>query len=149
MQEVTRRENGRKRVQTINEGESKTVQSQAHLADIKEVLAKYQQLGIKAHLEQTDLVFRDVTQFEDYNDLRRENAIAEQEFMKLPSKVRELFEHSHEVWLAAAHDPKWVEANRPRLEKLGLIDPEETPTATEVVEVPPAAPAAADGGSAT
>jgi len=122
------------RVQTVNTEPSKTVQSDLQRTEIKHILAKYRQVGIVDHLRSVDLQFRDVSEFTDFSDLMLQSAQAKQVFMNLPSKVREVFGHDVAVWLDVAHDPTRLEALRPQLEKLGVLEP-----AKAVAPPPPAA----------
>lgn len=148
-QEITIREDGTKRVCTVYDPEedpSRTVQSDRHNAEMKHILRKYEALGFVDHMANVDLQYRDVTEFDDFADLMRQSKDAEASFMKLPSKVREVFDHDYAKWLDAAHDADKLEALRPQLEKLGVLDPASAPLA------PPAAPATetsttADAGS--
>jgi len=111
------------RVQTVNTMESKTVQSDVFKSEIRHVLAKYRQVGIIEHLRSVDLQFRDVSEFSDFSDLMYQSKQAEGVFMKLPSKVREVFDHDVATWLDVAHDPARLEELRPELEKLGVLEP--------------------------
>jgi len=113
----------RPRVQTVNTLPSKTVQTDVFRSEIRHVLAKYKQVGIVEHLRSVDLQFRDVSEFSDFADLMFQSKEAEKVFLKLPSKVREVFDHDVAKWLDAAHDPEKVEAVRPQLEKLGVLEP--------------------------
>lgn len=110
-------------VRTVNEMPSKTVQDDVFRSEIRHVMAKYRQVGIVEHMREVDLQFRDVTEFEDFADLTRQATAARQVFMQLPSKVREVFGHDVAVWLDCAHDPEKLEALRPQLEKLGVMQP--------------------------
>ncbi|AJK28303.1 putative minor capsid protein [Eel River basin pequenovirus] len=139
------------RVRTKNDLESKTVRSELVRSEIKHILAQYEQTGVIDHLANVDLQFRDVSEFTDFADLMRQTKIAEMEFMKLPSKLREVFNHDVNEWLDVAHDPEKLEAKRPQLEKLGVLDPKEpapaappTPPATPPAQppTPPAQPPA-------
>lgn len=118
---TTRPETGRLRVRTINEEPSMTVQSDRHKSEMKEILRKYEAVGIVDHLRNVDMQFLDVSEFTDYADMARQLKVAEQQFQDLPSKVREIFNHSVHEWLDAAHDPEKLEAIRPKLEEMGLI----------------------------
>lgn len=113
----------RPRVQTVNTEPSMTVQSDVMRTDIRHILAKYKQVGMIEHMKDVDLQFRDVTEFADFADLMIQSKIAEQSFMKLPSKVREVFDHDVSKWLDAAHDGDELEKLRPRLEALGVMEP--------------------------
>lgn len=137
--QFVRPDTGRLRVQTVNDLESKTVQADAVRADIREVLRKYEAMGIVDHLAKVDMTFRDVTEFEDFADLMRQSKEAEAAFMRLPSKLREVFGHDVARWLDAAHDPEKLESYRPKLEALGVLEP--------LPEADPApAPAGTDAG---
>ncbi len=109
---------GRERVQTINDEPSMTVQSDAHLADVQNILNSYGQTGMDT-LDEAALSFRDVSEFTDLADAMNQAAAAEVEFMKLPSKVREVFEHDVAVWLDTAHD----EDKRDALVEAGFLEP--------------------------
>lgn len=114
---------GRPRVQTSFEGqESMTVQSDAAQADIHQILNQYTQFGIVQNLNKADALFMDISEFTDYADAMAHAEMAKLEFMKLPSKTREIFNHSVLEWLDTAHDPE----KRNALVDAGIIaDPEE------------------------
>lgn len=115
------------RVQTVNEMPSKTVQSDVFRTEIRHILAKYKEVGIVEHMRHVDLEYRDVSEFEDFSDLMRQSTAAEQAFMRLPSKVREVFKHDVGNWLDAAHDPEKMDALKPEFAKLGLFKVEDVP----------------------
>lgn len=127
MQLVTVRENGTKKCVTINDMPSETVVSQQDETDIQHILAKYEQSGIVAHMQDVDLMFRDVTEFEDYRDLAAQDAVAKEEFMTLPSKVREVFGHNYANWLEAAHNPEYLAELKPKLVELGIAQAADIP----------------------
>ena len=138
-----KRRNGRRRVVTVNNKDSKTVQGDVNQAEIKNILANYEVTGIVQHMRNVDLAYRDVSEFTDMSDALQQIKEAEGKFMELPSKLREVFDHDVAKWLDAAHDPEKIEALRPQLEKLGVLDPiEVTPAAEAPVTPAPEAPAA-------
>lgn len=120
---TVRRKDARKTVVDLKADPSRTVQSDVFSSEIRHILAKYEATGFIAEMRNVDLTYRDVTEFEDYADLNRQTAEARMAFMRLPSKVREVFDHDVGKWLDAANDPQKLEALRPRLEKLGLMQP--------------------------
>lgn len=122
----------RPRVQTVNNDPSMTVQSDVNKTDVRHILNKYRTMGMMEHMRQVDLVFRDVTEFDDFADMARATKEAEAVFMRLPSKVREVFDHDHLKWLDAAQDADKLEALRPQLEKLGVLEARGTVTAPAV-----------------
>ena len=133
-QVITQRANGRRRVQTQNLSDSRTVQSDVNQAEIKNILANYEATGIMQHMRDVDLQFRDVTEFNDLADAMQQAKEAESVFLTLPPKLREVFNNDVADWLDAAHDPAKIESLRPQLEELGVLEPLPTPE--------PAAPAA-------
>ena len=66
-------------------------------------------------------MFKDVSEFTDLADALNQAKVAEVEFLKLPSKVREIFEHDVAVWLDTAHDQE----KRDALVAAGYIKSEE------------------------
>lgn len=130
------------RVQTVNEQESMTVQSDRNRAEIRHIVAQYERSGVLLGLRDVDLTFRDVTEFEDFTDLMRQTKVAEARFMELPAKVREVFRNDVHEWLDAAHDAEKLDAVRPQLEKIGFLEAVEPPRAApEPVPAPERSPA--------
>ncbi len=113
---------GKPRVRTINNEESKTVQSDAHLADINHILATFNVQG-EALLDEAALVFADVSEFGDYKDVMDNMKLAETDFLALPSKVREVFDHDVAVWLDTMHD----DDKREKLVERGFLNAPEKP----------------------
>lgn len=111
---------GRPRVQTVNNDPSLTVQSDAHLADIQTILEGYGATGHQS-LDEAAMIYKDVSEFVDLRDAIEQSRIAEKQFMTLPSKVREIFDHDVAVWLDSAHD----EDKRDALVEAGFLDPRE------------------------
>ncbi len=119
--------------QTINEQPSETVQSDADQADIKKILKKYRQIGIVENLNITEATFQDVSEIGDFADVMRVANEAEQQFMKLPSKVREIFDHDVANWLDTAHD----EEKRASFIAEGEIEPEPKSDPADLPADPP------------
>lgn len=115
---------GRPRVQTINTDPSMTVQSDAHLADIQNIMKTF---GAEADsiLDEAELMYADVSDFTDLADALNQAKEADVDFKKLPSKVRELFDHDVVNWLDTAHDPDKREAMHDVLVEKGFIKSEE------------------------
>ncbi len=97
---------GRKRskYQTHNTLPSETVQAESEKADINKILKRYKEVGIIENLNLTEASFPDVTELGDFQDVMETARVAETEFLKLPSKVREVFNHDVATWLDTAHD---------------------------------------------
>lgn len=138
--DTTRR---RPRVRTENLEPSKTVQSDRFRAEITHVLAKYRETGVMVGLSSADLTFRDVSEFTDFAEMARATKVAEHEFMRLPSKVREVFHGDVMEWLDAAKDGVTPEQHA-KLVKLGVVDEVVDPAKPVVAadaDVVPTAPA--------
>lgn len=119
--DVSVRENGRVRVRTVNTEPSLTVQTQVQEAEIRHILAKYEQTGVLLNMRNVDLEYRDVSEFTDFVDLMRQATNAKQAFMRLPAEVRKAFDHDHFAWLDAAHDGL-TEEQHARLVKAGVLE---------------------------
>ncbi len=117
---------GAPRVRTENTEPSKTVQSDAHLANINVIMNAFLEEG-RDILDEAELVFADVSAFGDYQDVMLEVRRAEETFMALPSKVREIFGHDVNVFLDTAHD----DDKRQKLVQQGFLE-----APVEVVEAP-------------
>lgn len=129
-----REDTGRRRVYTVNEKPSKTVAAHKSQSDIREILRRYGATGVADQLATARLTFRDVSSFEDFADVMRQSKDVEAEFMRMPSKVREVFDHDWAKWLDAAYDTDKFEALRPKLEALGVVEPR--PEVVETVTEP-------------
>ncbi len=116
---------GRKRskYQTHNTMPSVTVQADSEKADINKILKRYKEVGIMEKLDLTEAHFPDVTEIGDFQDVMQTARMAEEEFMKLPSKVREIFKHDVANWLDTAHDQE----KRASLIEEGVLKPVEQP----------------------
>lgn len=127
---------GKERVQTEYLEESQTVQSDGDRADITKILGQYRQVGIVDNLNMAEAQFADISEFTDFADAIRHAREAEDEFMKLPSKVREIFKHDVGEWLDTAHD----EDKRDALVQAGIIEAEKplVPPAVAAAVVDPA-----------
>lgn len=120
---------GKFRVQTEFLDESLTDQSEEPLANINSVLGRFALGGLRQSLDEAELVFKDVTEFTDLADAMRQAKVAESEFLKLPSKLREIFHHDVAEWLDTAHD----DDKRQALIDAGFLKGSEEPE-LEVVE---------------
>lgn len=113
----------RSKYQTVNDLPSCTVQADSDKADINKILKRYAAVGIQEQLNLTEAHFPDVSEIGDFQDVMQTARAAEREFMKLPSKVREIFKHDVANWLDTAHDQE----KRASLIEKGIIQPVEQP----------------------
>lgn len=104
--------------QTVNDEPSLTVQSDGPKADIHFILKQYEQVGgLEANLDAAEIKYMDISEFTDYKDALGHAMMAEADFLTLPSKVREIFNHDVAEWLDTAHDPE----KRDALVKAGFL----------------------------
>lgn len=122
---------GRVRVQTLNDLPSETVQSDAPAASIREILKQYA-VGGMGSLDGVEAFYADISEFVDYKDALDNAKAAEVDFLKLPSKVREIFDHDVAVWLDTAHD----EDKRDALVAGGFLKARLTPSGEAGPETP-------------
>lgn len=118
---VSIRANGRKRVRTQNNSDSRTDRSDAERADIRRILANFEITGIMDHMRDVDLQFRDVTEFDNLSDALQQAKEAERVFMGLHPKLRLAFDNDVSKWLDAAHDG-FTDAQTAALTELGLLE---------------------------
>ena len=85
-------------------GESLTVQSSMPGSEIKNILNKYTKGTLGETLDIAEVEYRDVSTFTDFADVMRTAKDAEYQFMQLPSKLREIFDHDVGKFLDTAHD---------------------------------------------
>ncbi len=138
--ELDSRGNKRNKYWSENEGPSETIQSHAAQGNIQEILKRYKQVGIVENLNQAQAQFLDVTAFDDFADVMRQAGEAQQKFMELPSKVREIFNHDVAEWLDTAHD----DDKRAALVAAGWIEDPEV-VAVPVAEAEPDGEVVAEG----
>lgn len=122
---VTEDVNGRRRVRTLVEGETRTKQSMKDETDINLIVRQYNRNGIITHLSQ---------KMPSYDDMAHDNVIghtmdlhaamnfvkaAESAFMELPPELRKRFDNDPVKFVTFCDDPE----NQDEMVKLGLADP--------------------------
>lgn len=137
-----------RKVETVNDLPSKTVQADAEFADIHNVLRKYPGIQIRDHLAHVDALYHDVSEFSDFAELKIQQKDAERRFMQLPSKVREVFHHDVMEWLDAAHNKTFTQEQADKLRRLGLLEESNVDLAQAKVEGTPQSPPSDTGPSA-
>lgn len=134
MSEVTsERSNGRRRVQTVIAGPSKTEQHHKNEVNINQIVARYRKTGIMPRVPQ-GARYGDFTQVNDYHQAVQAVRDVETAFMSLPSSLRKRFENDPGQLVQFLDNPE----NRAEAEELGLLEREAA--SQEPQEVPPEAP---------
>jgi len=116
---------------------SRTKQSFAKEADINHIVAKARRTSFLVDPSvprRGQMFYGDFTLVENFHELRSMVATAEQEFMRLPARLRDRFENNPDKFMAFLNDP----ANVKEAVQLGLLPREALPK--EPVKVPKANP---------
>lgn len=130
----------RVRVPHVFSGDSRTKQSFAKECDINNIMKRYEKDGVITHFNRYGGQYGDFTNVPEYRDAIDKVRSAEEMFMSLPASIRTRFENDPGSFLSFVADP----ANRPELEKMGLMRARPEPEAPAPVpeNIAPAKPAA-------
>ncbi|AXH78034.1 MAG: internal scaffolding protein [Microviridae sp.] len=119
VQKITKRADGRVRVQTINEEPSKTQQQFKDECDINNIVKKFSTTGEFTHLTSKEGRYADFSQITDYRDMLDTVLYAQEAFASLPADVRLRFQNNPAELLEFVQNPK----NYDEGVKLGLVQP--------------------------
>lgn len=119
---ITKRPNGTKRVQTINELPTETQQHFQDQCDVNLILKKYAKTGVITHLNNLQQgVYQDCTLLPSYEEAVQTVTAAEQAFSGMPPEVRLKFKNNPQEMIDFLKDPK----NLDEAIKLGLAEKKE------------------------
>lgn len=123
MKKITTEKNGRVRVQTVNDGNSKTRQEFKDMTDINKMVAKYQETGEWTHITRKEGVYADVSGIQalDYQASLSKVLAANEAFMQLDPELRARFQNDPAQLLEFVQDQK----NYDEGVKLGLFEPKQ------------------------
>jgi len=125
MKVVTKRPDGSKRVQTINEEPTLTQQQFKDEVNINNIVKKYKKTGQWTHLHGKTGTFADFSELPSYQDALHTVMKADESFMQLPSTLRTKFNNNPQELITYLSDPKNIEESI----QLGLRQkPTPTPT---------------------
>lgn len=122
------RDDGSRSVALLCEDRSLTKQADAEACDINKIMARYEKQGILNHVSLNQGFYADVSNVPDYQGSLAVVESAETLFMSLPADLRARFENDPQKYFDFVSNP----ANKPELEKLGLLKSKEV-----VVSPPP------------
>lgn len=129
MKKITN-QNGRIRVQTINEEPTRTQQHYKDQCDVNNIIAKYKKTGVITHLARSQGVYADVSQITDYQTSLQKVMDAQNAFSTLPSELRLRFNNDPQQLLAFLQDPK----NYDEGVTLGLYEQKTEPTPESITQ---------------
>jgi phage internal scaffolding protein len=114
---VSERSNGRKRVISKAEGESRTEQHHANAVNINQIVSRYQKTGVLPE-PRPGARYGDFASVEDYHSAVQACRDAEELFMSLPPELRKRFDNDPHILFEFLEN----EENRSEAEELGLIE---------------------------
>lgn len=123
--------NHRRRLSYVNVGESATKQSFKDECDINVIMKRYEQSGVLQHLARGEPQYVDASSL-DYQASMELVVAAREQFMALPSRVRERFQNDPAQMLAFVED----RANLDEARELGLVPPKVEERVTPVRIIP-------------
>lgn len=131
---ITRTKEGRVRVVNELVGPSKTDQSFAKDTDVNNIMYKYRAIGVDYNRLPAPGkgVYGDFTKIKDYKSAMESVLKAQNDFMALPSNIRNRFQNDPSQLIAFCEDPK----NYDEGVKLGLFKPKQEPPVQIIVEEP-------------
>lgn len=109
----------RRRTQIQLDPVSMTHQSFKDECNINNIMKKYERTGQLTHVRNSEGVFGDFTNVEDYQVNLNKIILAEEAFMTLPAHLRKQFNNSPQELLEFLHD----DSNRAEAERLGFTKP--------------------------
>lgn len=135
MKIITTRENGKRRVQTLNQLPTKTQRHFQDEVNVNNIMRKYRQTGTITHLNNKQGKFADLTSAPDYFESISQIRTAQQAFDQLPSELRARFQNDPALMLDFIHNPE----NHDEGVKLGLFNAK-LPPLNPATPVPAQAP---------
>lgn len=118
------RDNGTLRVLTINDEESKTIQSEKDNCDINVIVSRFKRTGVMNNLSTKSPLYGDFSEVGDFHTAQNRIIAAQEAFDALPSDLRKRFANDPGNLISFLDDPQ----NRSEAIKLGLVnaDPQDS-----------------------
>jgi len=133
---ITKRANGSYQIgmPVIKEEKSRTQQEFKDEVNIVNIMKKYNSTGIVSHIMQNQPMFDDISEVMTYQEALNLQIIANQNFAKMPSKIRAYFGNKPENLIEFLNDSK----NKDEAIRLGLIEKPQPIITEEPKSAPPA-----------
>jgi phage internal scaffolding protein len=104
------------------QGESMTQQHFAEESEINNILRTYDRNGVIEHIHRGNAIYADFSNITDLSDALHQIKEAQEEFLNIPSEIREKFQNDAGKFFKFASDP----ANLKELREMGLANPEQS-----------------------
>ena len=99
--------------------------TQQHFADeteINNILRSHDRNGIIEHIHKGNAIYADFSNITDLSDALHQIKEAQEEFLNVPSEIREKFQNDAGKFFKFASDPQNID----ELRKMGLANPDES-----------------------
>ena len=103
-------------------GESMTQQHFAEESEINNILRSHDRNGVIEHIHRGNAIYADFSGITDLSDALHQIKEAQEEFLNVPSEIREKFHNDAGKFFKFASDPN----NLDELRELGLANPKES-----------------------
>lgn len=103
-------------------GESMTQQHFAEESEINNILRSHDRNGVIEHIHKGNAIYADFSNITDLSDALHQIKEAQEEFLNVPSEIREKFQNDAGKFFKFASDPENID----ELRKMGLANPEES-----------------------
>jgi|TARA_A100001015_G_C15036330_1_gene736451 phage internal scaffolding protein len=103
-------------------GESMTQQHFAEESEINNILRSHDRNGVIEHIHRGNAIYGDFSNITDFSDALDQIREAQQEFLNVPSEIREKFQNDAGQFFKFASDPN----NLDELIKMGLANPKQS-----------------------
>ena len=103
-------------------GESMTQQHFAEESEINNILRSHDKNGVIEHIHRGNAIYADFSGITDLSDALHHIKEAQEEFLNVPSEIREKFQNDAGQFFKFASNPE----NLPELRKMGLANPEQS-----------------------
>ena len=123
VKEITRYENGRVRVRTLNEQDSRTQQQFKDVTDVNLIIAKYRKGEEITHVNRKAGVYADVSQISDFQQALDKVLEAQHAFSTINAETRLRFQNDPAKFIEFLRDPN----NEEEAIKMGLVERKPAP----------------------
>jgi phage internal scaffolding protein len=126
----------------VTTGESLTQQHFAEESEINNIIRSHDRNGVIDHIHRGNAIYGDFSNITDLSDALIQIKEAQQEFLNIPSEIREKFKNDAGEFFKFASNPD----NESELQKMGLLNPTQSVAMpTETAKPEPAEPQNSEG----
>ncbi len=109
-------------------GESLTQQHFSQESEINNIIRSHDRNGVIDHVHRGNAIYGDFSEITDFSDALHQIKEAQNEFLNIPSEIREKFKNDAGEFFKFASNPD----NESEMRKMGLLNPQQESTAMPV-----------------